>query len=96
MRSVVSMPLPTAWTRIHWRAPEYTASETNSDSDSEANWPSENTATNSRSSDVATVLMAASKAISRMKVCDFARNGMSSRNEPRNTYQTSEPTSAML
>src|SRR2546427_87228 len=72
------------------------ASETNSASVSEANWPSENNETKSRSSDVATVLIAASNANSRMKFCEVARNGTSSSSEARNTYQTSEPMSAML
>ena len=96
MRSVVSMLLPSSWFRIHWRTPEYTASERNSDSVSEVNWPSENTATKSRSSEVATVLIAASSENSRMKFCERARNGTSSSSEPRNTYQTIEPMSAML
>ena len=42
------------------------------------------------------MLIAASSANSRMKFCDLARNGTSSSSEPRNTYQTIEPMSAML
>ena len=96
MRSVVGTLLPRSWFRIHCRTPEYSASVTNSDKVSDANCPSENTATNSRSSEVATVLMAASSENSRMKFCDRPRNGTSSSSEPRKTYQTSEPTSATL
>ena len=96
MRSVVSMLLPSSWFRIHCRAPEYTPSEMNSDSVSDANWPSENTATNSRSSDVATVLMAASNENSRITCCECDMNGTSNNRVPRNTYQTIEPIAEML
>src|SRR5438105_12397275 len=96
MRSVVSMLLPSSWFRIHWRAPAYTPSDRNSDKVNEANWPNENTATNSRSSDVATVLIAASSENSRMICCDFDRNGTSSNKDARNTYQIIDPMAAML
>src|SRR2546429_7799767 len=96
MRSVVSMLLPSSWFRIHWRAPAYTPSERNSDKVNEANWPNENTATKSRSSEVATVLIAASSENSRMICCDFDRNGTSSSSDARNTYQIIDPIDAML
>src|SRR5256885_12838372 len=96
MRSVVSMLLPSSWLRIHCRAPAYTPSERNSDRVSEANCPNEKTATNSRSSEVATVLMAASSENSRMICCDFDRKGTSSSSDARKTYQIIEPMAAML
>src|SRR3954468_5572707 len=68
----------------------------NSDSVNDANWPSEKIATKSRSSEVATVLIAASKENSRMKVCDRDRNGTSSNSDARKTYQIIEPMSPML
>ena len=96
MRSVVSMLLPMSWVRIHCRAPEYTARDRNSDKVSDANWPSEKTATKSRSNDVATVLMAASNENSRKICCDFDMNGTSNSSDAKNTYQSIEPMAAML
>ena len=96
MRSVVSMLLPIIWLRIHWRAPAYRPSDRNSDRVSDANWLSENNAANSRSSDVATVLMAASIENSRITGCERERNGISSSSEAMNTYQITEPMAAML
>src|SRR6476659_6868502 len=96
MRSVVSMLLPSSWFKIHWRAPAYTPSDRKSDSVNEANCPKLNTATKSRSSEVATVLIAASSENSRMICCDFDRKGTSSSSEARKTYQIIEPIDAML
>src|SRR5437868_2222723 len=96
MRSVVSMLLPSSWFKIHCRAPAYTPKDRNSDKVNDANWPNENTATKSRSSEVATVLMAASSENSRMICCDFDRKGTSSSSDARNTYQIIEPIASML
>src|SRR5450631_3079111 len=96
MRSVVSLLLPSSRFTIQCRAPAYSASDMNSDRVSDANGPNENTPTNSNSSEVATVVLAASSENSRMKFCDVATKGASNNTEPRNTNQTSEAMSAML
>ena len=93
---MVSTLVPTIWFRIHWRAAAYTPSDRNTASVSDENWPSEKMATNSRSSDVATVLMPASSANSRSTCLLRDRNGTSSSSEAKNTYQTTEPMTAML
>ncbi len=53
----------------------------------DANWLNENTATNSRSTDVASVLTPASIANSRIMCCERARNGDISSSDAKNTVQ---------
>ena len=76
--------------RMTWRAPAYTASATNTATASEVKAPSENTATKSRSTEAATVLMPASRANSRSTCRLRARKGVSSSSEARNRYQATE------
>ena len=61
----------------------------------EVNWPNEKAVTNSRSSEVATVLMPASSENSRSICCERAMKGTSSSSEARKTTQIIEPTAAM-
>ena len=61
---------------------------------SDQNWLKEKTATKSRSIEVATVLMPASIANSRITFCERAMKGTSSTTEAKNTPQITGPTPA--
>src|SRR5262245_30150516 len=54
-------------------------------------WPSEKAETNSRSSEVDTVVMAASRENSRMICCDLERNGISSSSEAKKPSNIMDP-----